>query len=221
MKRFAPAIIAAILIAGGIWYGRQPVANPDPNHTHADFAIWIYSEKLDFTDARYMSEAYDPNGREIRVDPMRKYLHLHDGNGQVLHRHKLGLTFGDFVRSLGVDMKAEGCIFTPHKEEGICPSYNYQWRFIVNGEDLSVKGDSDDWSDGLGATLERAFAYDFKDGDKILLSLADPKGSVDIGWREWKEMTDDACKYSQTCPWRGPAPTENCIADPEVPCTAP
>ena len=38
---------------------------------------------------------------------------------------------------------------------------------------------------------------------------------------ELQEMTDDACKYSKTCPWRGEPPAESCIADPAVPCTAP
>ena len=38
------------------------------------------------------------------MNPDRKYLHLHDGNGHVIHRHKPDLTLGDFFHSLGMTM---------------------------------------------------------------------------------------------------------------------
>ena len=34
---------------------RQYVPNPDPNHTHADFAVWTDGEKIGFDDPKYMS----------------------------------------------------------------------------------------------------------------------------------------------------------------------
>lgn len=213
MKRFAPVIIAAILIAGGIWYGRQPVQNPDPSHTHADFAVWVNGTKLDFSDARYMSEAYDPSsGQEIRVDPMRKYLHLHDGNGHVLHRHKPGLTFGEFLASLGVVLTKDGlnlCMETPDMPIACQDEAMHRnWKMIVNGV-------SKGFFDG---------DYVPEDGDQILVLL--PVSGEELAQQEeinvaWEQMTDDACLYSKTCPWRGDPPVENCIADPEVPCVAP
>ncbi len=216
MKRFAPVIIATLLIAGGIWYGRQPVQNPDPNHTHADFAVWVGTTKLNFSDARYMSEAYDPNsGREIRVDPMRKYLHLHDGNGHVAHRHKPGLTFGEFFASLGITMSGSCITLDDFQysalDEGwkndfaitkdVCSNGKFHWQMVING----VAGELNP-------------GYVFNDGDQILFTYS----ASDTAYLEqWEEMTNDACMYSQTCPWRGDPPTENCIADPEVPCVAP
>ena len=57
--------------------------------------------------------------------------------------------------------------------------------------------------------------YVFADGDRILITDATTDAEVR---QELSLMTDDACLYSKTCPWRGAPPTEGCVADPEVPC---
>lgn len=217
MKRILLTIVAAIVIAG-VGYAAydamyETVApNPDPNHTHADFAIWIDGEKMDFSGEQFMSEAYDPEmDQQIRVDPMRKYLHLHDGNGDVLHRHKPGLTFGEFLRSLGIEFSNEGlnlCMQIPGQDIA-CEdeAMHRSWVMIVNG-------------------VRQPFfdtEYLFNDLDKILVAL--PQEGKDIDdlaiQNYWNKLTDDSCLYSQTCPERGEPPTENCIADPEVPCVIP
>ena len=58
-------------------------------------------------------------------------------------------------------------------------------------------------------------SYVFADEDKILITTAVDDTELQ---KELKLLTDDACLYSQTCPERGEPPTENCIADPAVPC---
>jgi hypothetical protein len=58
-------------------------------------------------------------------------------------------------------------------------------------------------------------SYVFADLDQILLTYDD--GSMPVR-EELRRMTSDACLYSGTCPWRGKPPTENCVADPAVPC---
>jgi hypothetical protein len=61
-------------------------------------------------------------------------------------------------------------------------------------------------------------AYVFEDGDQILVYFNENGADdAEIAAAQAK-MTDDACKYSKTCPWKGTPPTENCIADPTVPC---
>jgi len=57
--------------------------------------------------------------------------------------------------------------------------------------------------------------YVFADGDNILLTYGADATEVK---HELSLMTNDACRYSLTCPWRGKAPTESCVADPTVPC---
>jgi len=77
---------------------RQYVQNPDPNHAHADFAVYIDSERLDYSGDEHMS---------TENDHKHDYLHLHDSIGHVIHRHKPGLTLQEFLGSLSVDLPVE------------------------------------------------------------------------------------------------------------------
>ncbi len=227
-SRFLPVVIAAVVMGAAAMMPKQYVQNPDPNHTHSDFAVWVNGTQLDFTDDRYMSAPPQPaatttfqlipsahahgSEEESEALPGREYLHLHDGNGHVLHRHKPGLTIGDFFGSLGLDM--EDACFTLDdflfaqvdqnwvkdfaRTKNLCDDGKFRWTMIVNGAKIAMN-----------------HHYVPQDMDKILLSY----GSSDMAPEEqYESMTDEACKYSQTCPWKGEPPTENCIADPTVPC---
>lgn len=199
-----------------------PAVNPDPNHTHADFAVWVDGQKLDFSGEEFMSEAPTQAGafRSLLVPlasahagedegvhhEQRKYLHLHDGVGNVMHRHKPGLTIGEFFLSLGTTIgKPDGqalCVKFPQADER-CDEGERTWQMVLND------------------AQPREFdpAYVFQDNDKILIlyPTADQPVADQIA-AAWSQMTDDACLYSRTCPWRGDPPAENCIADPTVPC---
>ncbi len=205
-------ILIGIIVASAAVtrFSHAPVPNPDPNHTHADFAVWINGKQFDFSDHKYMSEkpqalvpslflpVASAHGDDDGHDqlPGREYLHLHDGNGTVIHKHKPGLTIGNFFNSLGFSMTPT-CFIT---DEGVatCDKDGKEWQMFVNGK-------------------KHAFdpAYDFADGDHLLLTYGADAAEVQ---RELALMTDDACRYSQTCPWKGKPPVENCIADPAVPC---
>lgn len=222
MKKYAlPLGVAAVAVGGIIAISTLrdpsgPAVNPDPNHTHADFAVWVSGQQLDFSDSRYMSdEPVEGESRQREANPLRQYLHLHDGVGHVIHRHKPGLTLGDFFASLGMPMTAE-CLTLDDLQYGrlddgwkesfaiqpaLCGNGRFRWRMFVNG-------------------AETAFdpAYGFLDTDSILLVYGAGDATPDVLFRD---MTDDACLYSRTCPERGDPPAENCIADPEIPCVIP
>lgn len=80
------------------WWPREFITNPDPSHTHADFAVWIDGEKMDFSDEKYMSSS---------EKHLHAYLHLHDSLGHVIHRHQAGFSLHDFFDSLGVHLEEE------------------------------------------------------------------------------------------------------------------
>ncbi len=195
LSDFAPIFMAIGFTALFIGFAKISSAgmtaiNPDPNHTHADVAMFIDGEQLDLSNEKYMSN------EEKALHP---YFHLHDENGSVLHRHKPGIAIGELLSSLGMTITEE-CVTLDDGRE-ICADGKRSWKMIVNGEMRFL--------DPL---------YDFKDIDKILFSY----GASDTEWEaQWQEMTDDACLYSKTCPERGKPPTENCIADPTIPCLAP
>ncbi len=203
----ASLLVIPLLIALLVPGARYSIQNPDPNHTHADFAVWIDGTKLDFSSPEYMSgtsDEHDPN--HTKHDP---YLHLHDGNGNVIHRHKPNLSIQDFFQTIGVTFYKEGLNVCLSQEKAItCEDevMHKNWVMIVNG----VRQQFFDPS------------YVFNDEDQILIVL--PRSTDDTSlFRELEsyqeKMTQDACLYSQTCLWRGKPPVENCIADPTVPCT--
>ncbi len=217
---FLPSAIGVIAIAGIVLAAPATSLeqNPDPNHTHADFAVWIDGQKLDFSADTYMSNPVDDpidgpmtykfiptavahdgvdDGHPDEVTlPGRKYLHLHDGNGSVIHRHKPGLTLGDFFASIGFTMTTD--CFTLDTKEQYCNTGKKHWRMFVNAKEVPMNP-----------------GYDFADNDKILLTYS---AADSVPQEQLDQLTDDACRYSKTCPWRGDPPTENCIADPTVPC---
>ncbi len=189
---------------------RTPVANPDPNHAHADFAVWIDGEKLDFSVPEFMSEELThEEEEELKHDTgaladatsatLQKYLHLHDGNGHVMHRHKPSLTLANFFTAIRVGFAGK-CysVGIPGQDGEICSDHSF--RLFVNGKEYFFD----------------VLSYVFVDGDKILITTAVDGPDLDL---ELASVTDDACRYSKTCPWRGDPPAEGCIADPDVPCT--
>lgn len=205
LARFLPAIgllaagVAAILL---FRMPHIPVPNPDPNHTHADFRVMLDGEDVSFTDEFFMTgESTVDHTRDESLPAMRKFLHLHDGLGHVIHRHKPGLTLQDFFDSISVGFTANCILYrSPAIDRDMACSED-AWRMFVNGQ-------------------ERPFSLnvDFADGDKILITTSKEDA---VAREELETMSDDACRYSKTCPWRGKPPAENCIADPEVPCVAP
>lgn len=204
MKRFLLVIaLVACVLAIVVAFRRPqvPAQNPDPNHTHADFLVLLDGQAIDFSGDAFMTgESTDDHTRDPLLSPLRKFLHLHDGIGSVIHRHKPGLTLADFFESIHVGFSAE-CILYRAPLDLPMQCSDHPWRMVVNGQ-------------------ERPFSLnvEFADGDKILLTTAADDLMLQA---EVAMISDEACRYSQTCPWRGKPPVENCIADPEVPCIAP
>ena len=165
---------------------RQYVQNPDPNHTHADFAVWVDGVQVDFTGNEYMSGlSTDDATHDEAGEYHHQYLHLHDNSGHVIHSHKPEQTLREFFNSINYDF----------------PKPLERWTMWVNGQEQDFNLD-----------------YIFQDMDQILLTNS--AGSAKV-LSELEQLTADACKYSKTCPWKGEPPTENCIADPAVPCVVP
>lgn len=191
MKK-APLLLIGVLLLTACQ--REYSQNPDPNHTHADFAVWIDGNQLDFSDPSYMSGlSTDEHSHDEEGEYHHEHMHLHDSVGHVVHVHKTGLPLKEFFESL------------PYRfPQGMR-------MFVANP--TARQGEELDWRE-MPFTLD----YVFDDMDMILFTNA--KEDMEI-YLQQNFMTDDACLYSQTCPWRGEPPAENCIADPAVPCVVP
>ncbi len=204
MKNCALLLPGLVLVLIGVtlvflFRPHTPVPNPDPNHTHADFLVMLDGVAVDFTDDFFMSgESTEDHTRDRSIPAIRQFLHLHDGLGSVIHRHKPGLTLQAFFDSISVGFTAECILYTDPAIDRDTACSQHPWRMFVNGQ-------------------ERPFSLDFAfdDGDAILITTATDDDAVR---GELTKLGDDACRYSQTCPWKGKPPAENCIADPTVPC---
>lgn len=149
-------------------------------HEHADLKVYINNKSLDLTQAKYQST------EEKELDPDT---HLHDGNGNVVHKHRKGVTLGYFFKTLKIDFSKD-CLVMDTGER-YCNNETNELKFLVNGKS----------SDSFGS-------YEFSDLDKILISYG-PKAEVLSS--QINSISDDACLYSEKCPERGKPPTENCV----------
>jgi hypothetical protein len=205
MKRFLLTFVALAVFLlvgmyafGGLSPSHVPAKNPDPNHLHVDIAVWLAGKQKDFSAPQYMtSEAQED---ALPSSSPRKYLHFHDGNWHVLHIHKPGQTLGTFLQSLDFRLQDLG-------GHSWCVSAMELAAQCEGGAvHLFINGVERPGNPGM---------YIFEDTDHVLLTDATTDADIQ---RESVNLTDDACLYSKTCPWRGDPPSEKCIADPSVPC---
>jgi len=193
MKALKFLIISTLLFAA--CGTSEPAQNPDPNHTHADFAVWIEGKQIDFARDEYMSGSSKDTEHK---GALSLHLHLHDTNGHVIHRHKPGLTLTEFFNSMpalryqGNDFKFLDCFTCQHA------AGTYPVNLYVNGVEKP-----------------EGSAYVFQDDDKLLVT--DTTDPVELR-KQIRMVTDEACLYSRTCPERGDPPAESCVADPTIPC---
>jgi len=150
-------------------------------HEHADYKVFIDNQEVDFSDDRFQSTT----GKELNDAQ-----HLHDNNGNNIHKHLTKKTIVDFFSSLWVTMTPT-CIELDTGKK-FCTDNEKSLKLFVN--DLPM-------SDFMN--------YEFKDLDRILVSY----GSA--SWVEIQQqldsVTDMSCMYSDKCPERGKPPTENCV----------
>ena len=149
-------------------------------HVHADFLVYLNGERLDLTGDQYQSK---------EGDTQHFYLHLHDNNGHVLHRHEEGYTFAQFFDSIGFAMTDE-CFITDTGEE-YCTDEGNVLRLYVNGE-----------------VHPHPTSYIIQEEDNILLYYGEANEETIAEYLA--EIPDDACISSGTCPERGMPQPETC-----------
>jgi hypothetical protein len=149
-------------------------------HVHADFLIYLNDEKVDLSGDAFMTTS---------EQELHDGAHLHDGNGEVLHLHQAGVTFSEFLASLGITLSND-CLTIDGEE--YCTDDQRQLGLYVNYE--PYPGD--------------ITAYEPLDDDSILLYFGEYDETKITAYMN--EVKDDACYYSGTCPERGVAPAESC-----------
>ncbi|QQR92326.1 MAG: hypothetical protein IPJ89_04185 [Candidatus Iainarchaeum archaeon] len=151
-------------------------------HAHADFALFIDGQRMDFNRAAFMSDA------NTQLDGLT---HLHDFNPFVIHYHAQNIPLKRFFNSL--DMKWQDDCFTIGNQTPLCndTATGKSWKLYVNGQ-LNPQNEN----------------YIAKDLDRILIAYGNntPQELHDL----LNAVTDVACIQSSKCPERGTPTNETC-----------
>lgn len=148
-------------------------------HEHVDLKMFINNQQINLGLEKYQST----HEKELSPD-----VHLHDGNGEMIHLHWSGQTVASFFESISMTVTGD-CLTTDSGQQ------------YCTGEQgtLSLYAD--------GVKVDTIGQYLLEDLDRILVSYGDPADAP----AQMKSVKDEACIYSELCPERGPAPTESCV----------
>lgn len=164
-----------------------------PTHLHSNFALLIRGQRFDFSQSEFLSE------EDSDRSPLA---HLHKPRFGVVHIHRTGTTWDEFLRSIGFALKdptmagttpETTCLKIPNGEE-LCNSADATFKFYVNG--VQVEGLS---------------FVSIGDLDRVLISYGSENGAAIQ--EQVSLVGNDACIPSERCPDRIP------VDEPPEPCT--
>jgi hypothetical protein len=184
-RQLIALVLIAIFATAGALYYAYLYHNPftyydDEVHVHADFIIVVNDEKLNLTADEYQSSI-----KQV----LHKNVHLHDGDDHVVHRHADGITFAEFLSSLGFTLNNE-CL-TDDNDVKYCTDTENVLTLYVNKTPITL-----------------ATEYIPQEEDQILLYYG--RRDNDKLGEYLDSITDESCIYSGTCRERGTAPAESC-----------
>jgi len=117
---FAMALTAIVLNYHVIW-------RCGGTNEHAIFRIYVMDTQVNFTGSQYQADI--PNGELCGKNGQSVY--LTGGNGEVVHKHANGATWGDFLSTLGVKHR-KGC-YDIEGAGSYCDEKTVYWRVYLNG----------------------------------------------------------------------------------------
>ncbi|HIH15840.1 MAG TPA: hypothetical protein HA252_00355 [Candidatus Diapherotrites archaeon] len=108
-KKLVIYALSALIVTALIFGLASNQAKPQEIHHHFDFLLYLDGQAVDLGQDQYQATA---------EHPLDERVHLHDGNGKVVHIHAAEVTLDDFLDSLGIEL---------HEVEGL--------RIYVNGRE--------------------------------------------------------------------------------------
>ncbi len=105
--------------------------NSIPPHFHTNFALFIWGEKFEFTADEY-SEDVAACSIGSEVFPKNR-VHLHENNGDTIHVHHDGVTWGHFFANNGITFSNTHISFKNWKRVLFNDEKN-SMKFILNGK---------------------------------------------------------------------------------------
>jgi len=91
-------------------------------HEHAAFIVKLDGNQINFAQQKYQVKS--------------PYIHVENGVGTTLHKHASTVPFGEFLKSIGMNV-ANGCFITDDGKQ-YCNSGDKKLRFFLNGSEEST-----------------------------------------------------------------------------------
>ncbi len=127
-------LIAVALLALAVGCAQAPAMGAFGSaHDHADFRVYVDGQAYNFSQERYMTPT-PPGGDQVCGNDSR-LAHLHDMDGDLVHVHATGVTWGYFFFTLNMSL-ANGCLRLDNGTS-YCDSMDERWRYFVNGTEVS------------------------------------------------------------------------------------
>jgi hypothetical protein len=148
MMIIIPIIVAVVGagIAAAVLAPKNPALGFGPlgsAHLHAVFAVVLEGEAIDFSQDKY----------QVRTTG-NQYIHVEGGDGTTLHKHSTMVPVGEFLRSVGMDIR-DNCFIRDDGEQ-FCEQGNNQLRYYRNATEIQSIMD-----------------YSLQDNDRLLIIYGD------------------------------------------------
>lgn len=166
-KPVAVGIILFFLAVFGIciyFFSQLP---QQPYHSHADLLVILNGNVLDLNKPYFMS---------TEVEELSPDVHVHDLNPFVVHFHRNTATFGEFFRSIGMDIN-DNCFFDGNSY--YCTNSEAALQFYVNERKMM--------------NISNLAPNDL---DKVLIFYGPGEPTA----LDYNSVTSMSCIYSEKCP---------------------
>ena len=122
------AAIIAIAVISAVMYSTQQSGNNNnygpvgSEHVHAAFVVKLDGTPIDFSQPKYQVQS--------------QLIHVENNDGTTLHRHATNVPFGEFLRSVNMDINKSGC-FKSDDGNQYCNNGDKRLRTFVNGNEMN------------------------------------------------------------------------------------
>jgi len=126
-------LILTLLIIVGVFIGWYLYSGLKflPPHFHANFAMYIDSERVDFSGDNFMEDIAACGLSDLMFPEHR--VHLHENNPDTIHVHAQGVSWGHFFANNGIIFN-DNLISLQDGEQILTPEANNKISFLLNWE---------------------------------------------------------------------------------------
>lgn len=133
--RLVPLLAGVVLGVAAFGLVRLVALPPAPvTHYHANWAVFIRGSRLDLSGDRYMEDVARCKLDPTQVAPEDR-VHLHNSDGDVVHVHAPGATWGHLLANLGFGI-GDDYLVTPQQARYFS-SPAERLTFVLNGKPLA------------------------------------------------------------------------------------